>query len=99
MKKATWPMMMMVIHRNDRIHRPQSQNPKRVRKGACYRIPESLSAFCRIVSLTAAKTSRIFVVSVACVRLSICVSVHLLLNDPMALVFTEPGREGRKDTY
>jgi hypothetical protein len=34
-----------------------------------YRIPESLSAFCNIVSLTAAKTSRIFDVSVACVRL------------------------------
>lgn len=33
------------------------------------RIPESLSAFCRIVSFTAAKTSRIFDVSVACVRL------------------------------
>lgn len=34
-------------------------------------IPESLSAFCRIVSLTAAKTSRIFDVSVACVRLAL----------------------------
>lgn len=32
-------------------------------------MPESLSAFCSIVSLTAAKTSRIFEVSVACVRL------------------------------
>lgn len=35
-----------------------------------HNIPESLSAFCSIVSLTAAKTSRMFDVSVACVRLS-----------------------------
>jgi len=35
-----------------------------------HRIPESLSAFCSIVSLTAANTSRIFVVSVACVKLT-----------------------------
>lgn len=34
-----------------------------------YKIPESLSAFESIVSLTAANTSRIFVVSVACVKL------------------------------
>ena len=34
-----------------------------------YRIPEAFKAFCIIVSFTAAKTSRIFVVSVACVRL------------------------------
>lgn len=34
-----------------------------------YRIPEAFSAFCIIVSFTAANTSRIFVVSVACVRL------------------------------
>lgn len=33
-----------------------------------HRIPLSLSAFCRIVSLTAAKTRRIFEVSVACVK-------------------------------
>lgn len=33
-------------------------------------MPESLSAFCSIVSLTAAKTSRMFDVSVACVRLA-----------------------------
>ena len=32
-------------------------------------MPESLSAFCSIVSFTAAKTSRMFDVSVACVRL------------------------------
>ena len=35
-----------------------------------HRMPESASALWRIVSLTAAKTSRIFEVSVACVRLS-----------------------------
>ena len=34
-----------------------------------HRIPESLSAFWRIVSLTAAKTRRMFDVSVACVKL------------------------------
>lgn len=34
-----------------------------------YRMPESFKAFCRIVSLTAAKTKRIFEVSVAWVRL------------------------------
>ena len=30
-----------------------------------YKMPESFRAFCKMVSLTAAKTSRIFVVSVA----------------------------------
>lgn len=34
----------------------------------CYRMPESFNAFCNIVSLTAANTSRMFEVSVACVR-------------------------------
>ncbi len=38
-------------------------------KDGDYSIPESLSAFCNIVSFTAANTSRIFVVSVACVKL------------------------------
>jgi hypothetical protein len=38
-----------------------------------YRIPESFKAFCSMVSFTAAKTSRIFDVSVACVKLY-CVS-------------------------
>jgi len=38
-------------------------------RNGVHRIPESFSAFCSIVSFTAAKTSRIFVVSVACVRL------------------------------
>ena len=32
-------------------------------------MPESFNAFCNIVSLTAAKTSRMLDVSVACVRL------------------------------
>ena len=36
-----------------------------------YRMPESLSAFCNIVSFTAAKTNRMFDVSVACVKLQI----------------------------
>ena len=38
--------------------------------GVIHNIPESFRAFCRMVSLTAANTSRIFVVSVACVRLA-----------------------------
>lgn len=38
--------------------------------GRRYNIPESFKAFCSIVSLTAAKTSRILEVSVACVRLA-----------------------------
>ena len=36
-----------------------------------YNMPESLSAFWRIVSLTAANTNRMLVVSVACVKLNI----------------------------
>ena len=36
-----------------------------------YRTPASLRAFCRIVSFTAAKTRRILLVSVACVKLQI----------------------------
>jgi len=40
-----------------------------------YKMPESFSAFCNIVSFTAAKTSRMFDVSVACVRL------HLLAEN------------------
>ena len=36
-----------------------------------YRTPASRRAFCRIVSLTAAKTRRILLVSVACVKLGI----------------------------
>jgi hypothetical protein len=38
-------------------------------EGGRYKMPESFRAFWRMVSLTAAKTSRIFDVSVACVRL------------------------------
>jgi hypothetical protein len=34
-----------------------------------HKMPESFKAFCNIVSLTAANTRRIFVVSVACVKL------------------------------
>ena len=37
--------------------------------GRRYNIPESFRAFCSIVSLTAAKTSLMLEVSVACVRL------------------------------
>jgi len=44
------------------------------------RMPESFRAFWRIVSFTAAKTSRIFDVSVACVRL---VELAKILHDLM----------------
>ena len=37
--------------------------------GQRYNMPESFKAFCKIVSLTAAKTSLMLEVSVACVRL------------------------------
>lgn len=42
----------------------------------CYRTPASRRAFCRIVSLTAAKTRRILLVSVACVKLRIVRNVR-----------------------
>ena len=42
---------------------------RRIRKIVAHRMPESANALWRIVSLTAAKTRRIFDVSVACVRL------------------------------
>ena len=45
-----------------------------------YRIPESLRAFCKIVSLTAAKTNRMFDVSVAWVRLSMS-AVYLMQRE------------------
>jgi len=38
-------------------------------EGAGHRTPASRRAFCKIVSFTAAKTSRMFPVSVACVKL------------------------------
>ena len=40
-----------------------------LKMGTNYRIPESVKALCRMVSLTAANTRRMFEVSVACVRL------------------------------
>jgi len=40
-----------------------------VRVAVCYSTPASRRAFCRIVSFTAAKTRRILLVSVACVKL------------------------------
>ena len=48
---------------------PRSVKITRVMGSLNHNIPESFSAFCNIVSFTAAKTSRMFVVSVACVRL------------------------------
>lgn len=40
-----------------------------VKKNADYKMPESFNAFCKMVSLIAANTSRILEVSVACVKL------------------------------
>ena len=45
-----------------------------LKRAVFYRMPESARALCNIVSLTAAKTSRMFDVSVAWVRLSSVVS-------------------------
>lgn len=54
-----------------RIQRPIFEYTKR--KMGNHRMPESLRALLRIVSLTAANTKRMFDVSVACVKLgSIC---------------------------
>ena len=54
-----------------------------------YRMPESLSAFCSIVSLTAAKTSRMFDVSVACVRLRWLVLKVRVISDIKILLRVE----------
>jgi hypothetical protein len=43
-------------------------------------MPESFNAFCKMVSLTAAKTSRIFDVSVACVRLGQSVTSRIVVD-------------------
>lgn len=49
----------------------EKKNPKKRReRSRDYRIPEFLSELCNIVSLMAANTSRIFVVSVACIKLT-----------------------------
>ena len=49
---------------------PDEESPKTSKDiSSRYNIPESFSAFCSIVSFTAAKTSRILLVSVACVKL------------------------------
>jgi hypothetical protein len=48
-----------------------------------YRIPESLRAFWRIVSLTAAKTSRTLLVSVACVKLEERFRLDILYSNMM----------------
>jgi hypothetical protein len=47
----------------------QRQTVRKRMSSWLHNIPESFRAFCRMVSLTAANTRRIFVVSVACVRL------------------------------
>lgn len=58
-------------YREETAMRPSSgeENPDLDRPASGrHRIPEAFRAFCIIVSFTAANTSRIFVVSVACVR-------------------------------
>jgi len=49
------------------VKNPRQNNKSR--GSVNHNMPESFKAFCRIVSFTAAKTSRMFVVSVACVKL------------------------------
>jgi len=49
--------------------RPKRKKEKKRHLRGGHNIPESFRAFCRIVSFTAAKTSRMLVVSVAWVRL------------------------------
>lgn len=50
--------------------RHETYDGHRLNRPSDQRIPESLNAFCRMVSFTAAKTRRIFVVSVAWVKLA-----------------------------
>ena len=63
---VTWCFGWSLAENHFSSFRNNCQNPK---SRCSHKMPESLSAFCRIVSLTAANTSRIFVVSVACVKL------------------------------
>jgi hypothetical protein len=49
-----------------------------------YRMPESFNAFCSIVSFTAANTSRIFVVSVACVKLNSDITIRNAICEVVA---------------
>lgn len=48
-----------------------------------HKMPESFSAFCRIVSFTAANTSLIFDVSVACVKLDLISESKRVISDIM----------------
>lgn len=50
------------------LERGNYEKLRKLSKKKNYNMPESLNAFCNKVSLTAAKTNRIFDVSVACVR-------------------------------
>lgn len=60
--------MVKTARRHD--GKPQTEQRKKVEISVrYYRIPESLSALLSMVSFTAAKTNRMFDVSVACVRL------------------------------
>lgn len=55
--------------RVDRSRHSQRDRAPRGKECTPYKIPESIKAFCKMVSLTAAKTNRMLVVSVAWVRL------------------------------
>ena len=65
-KPTPAPMNVGLFPTKDRKPRPKRRYASLLR---AHRIPESLRAFWRMVSLTAAKTSLIFDVSVAWVRL------------------------------
>lgn len=67
MKKARANLTIVSQHSYSRMRWKVEEASLSVPKVA-HKIPESLSAFCKIVSLTAAKTNLIFDVSVACVK-------------------------------
>jgi hypothetical protein len=65
--------LVYYVVRRRSMHSGRRVAPETVWKacgGQRYNMPESFRAFCSIVSLTAAKTSRMLEVSVACVRLA-----------------------------
>ena len=68
----------------ERKEAPKQGRNTRKTDGSVHRIPESLSAFCNIVSWATTNTSRIFVVSVACVKLT---------------TISGPANDGRWRTY
>jgi hypothetical protein len=63
-------------HKNPRKRKKEKGKFHKLTPPEDYSIPEAFNAFCSNVSLTAAKTSLTFVVSVACVRLTITMVIR-----------------------